>query len=92
MPGPQPAAGAGEEPAPRPIAATAAAAGPEQLPSEDDAWALLGRADVIVRGVLEAQDGAQRRRWQERARAWLRDVNQTWVQRPAPPAPARRRP
>lgn len=47
----------------------------------DQVWLLLGRADVIVRGCLEAQDRAERQRWEERARAWLAEVNQAWVRR-----------
>ena len=46
---------------------------------DSEVWQLLGRADVIVRGILEAQDAAERRLWSERARAWLRDVGQAWV-------------
>ena len=46
---------------------------------DSEVWELLGRADVIVRGVLESQDSAERRLWTERARVWLRDVGQAWV-------------
>jgi hypothetical protein len=49
---------------------------------EAEVWSLLGRADVVLRGVLEARDREQRRIWEERARAWLRDVNQAWVRSP----------
>jgi hypothetical protein len=47
--------------------------------TEAEVWELLGRADVIVRGVLEAKDAAERRLWAGRARAWLRDVGRAWV-------------
>ncbi len=46
---------------------------------ECEVWQLLGRADVIVRAVLEAQDRAERRLWEERARVWLRDVARAWL-------------
>ena len=46
---------------------------------EQEVWQLLGRADVIVRGVLEARSRAERRLWEESARAWLQDVDQAWV-------------
>ena len=52
-------------------------------PSVDEVWQLLRRADVIVRALLEAHDRAARERCQERARAWLCDVNQAWVHTPA---------
>jgi hypothetical protein len=44
-----------------------------------EVWQLLGRADVIVRGVLEAQDRGERRLWEERARVWLQDVDRAWL-------------
>jgi hypothetical protein len=47
-----------------------------------EVWQLLGRADVIVRGCLEARDRAERRLWEERARVWLEDVGQAWIRAP----------
>jgi hypothetical protein len=56
---------------------------PEPVPiaevTVDQVWLLLGKADVVVRGCLEAQDRTERRIWEERARAWLAEVNQAWV-------------
>jgi hypothetical protein len=49
---------------------------------DSEVWSLLGRADVILRGVLDGGDRAQRRIWEERARAWLREVNQAWARAP----------
>jgi hypothetical protein len=49
-------------------------------PSDIEVWQLLGRADVILRGVLQSQDRAERRLWEERARVWLDNVGQAWVQ------------
>jgi hypothetical protein len=63
-------------------------AGPAPRPDQDrgqagpprcEVWQLLGRADVIVRGCLESRDRAERRDWEERARAWLQDVDQAWI-------------
>jgi len=56
-------------------------AGPEPAggPAESEVWQLLGRADVVVRGVLEAQDRGERRLWEERARLWLQDLSQAWL-------------
>jgi hypothetical protein len=58
--------------------ATAASKDIDQAPDRE-VWQLLGRADVIVRGVLEAQDRAERRLWEERARVWLGDVAGAWI-------------
>lgn len=56
---------------------------PAAVPMPDgEVWSLLGRADVILRGVLDARDREERRIWEERARAWLREVNQAWVRSP----------
>ncbi len=59
------------------------AAAPSQAPAgqgpECEVWQLLGRADVIVRAVLEAQGRAERRLWEERARIWLQDVARAWL-------------
>ncbi len=59
------------------------AAAPSPAPAgqgpECEVWQLLGRADVIVRSVLEAQDRAERRLGEERARVWLRDVARAWL-------------
>jgi hypothetical protein len=49
---------------------------------EAEVWQLLGRADLIVRGVLTDQDPDARRRWRERAGAWPQDVNRAWVAQP----------
>ena len=48
--------------------------------AEAEVWQLLDRADVILRGVLAIQDSAERRRWEERMRIWLHNLNRAWVQ------------
>ena len=45
-------------------------------PSMEEVWQLQGRADVIVRALLEAPDHGARQRCEERAWVWLRDVGQ----------------
>ena len=55
---------------------------PTPEPAESEVWSLLGRADVVLRGVLDARDRKERRIWEERARAWLSEVNQAWVRSP----------
>jgi hypothetical protein len=59
---------------PEPVAEPAVSAA-----TVDQVWLLLGKADVIVRGCLEARDRVERRLWEERARAWLLEVNRAWV-------------
>ncbi len=43
--------------------------------SDSEVWQLPRHADLILHGVLEAQDAAARRRWQEQAQACLQGVN-----------------
>jgi hypothetical protein len=53
---------------------------------EGEVWSLLGRADVVLRGILAAQGREERRIWEERAQAWLREVNRAWVESQPPVA------
>jgi hypothetical protein len=59
--------------------------GPAPLP-EGEVWSLLRRADVVLRGILAAQGREERRIWEERAQAWLREVNRAWVESQPPTA------
>jgi hypothetical protein len=59
-----------------------AAAHRQPAPSVEEVWQLLGRADVVVRAMLEAPDRAARQRGEQWARAWLRDLGQAWVHTP----------
>jgi hypothetical protein len=57
-------------------------------PTIDDLWQLLGRADVLMRALLETPNGAARRGCEDRARKFLHDIAQAWVHTPAPRSPA----
>jgi hypothetical protein len=68
---------------PEQVVTESRAAAPSQASAERgpecEVWQLLGRADVIVRAVLEAQDRAERRLWEGRARVWLQDAARAWL-------------
>ncbi len=68
---------------PEQVVTESPAAAPSPAPSgqgpEGEVWQLLGRADVIVRAVLEAQDRAERRLWEERGPGLLQDLARAWL-------------
>ena len=62
---------------------------PGKEPTMDELWQLLGRADVIMRELVEAPDREVRERWRAKIGPWLRDVGQAWAHAPTPPSQAR---